>query len=246
MRFFAHDGKSTHGPAGIEELLKLPGFDGDTLVCPVGSDDTADWKPALTYPPFKKALLEAASSAPAPIKPPESPISALAPMPALPPMPALSPMAPLGLPKAITPPPPAAKTVPCPRCAHANLEDARYCNSCGARMDGHAEDISPAPSAPPPAMPAPAPVLPPAPAPFVAPPPAAEPPKPVDAPKITQEPAFDPFAHLDPLLSYPTEPSPTPMSESGRRPPRPFPSGSVRPCWPPSWAPLSPPPGWPI
>ncbi|MBI4061299.1 MAG: hypothetical protein HY403_07695, partial [Elusimicrobia bacterium] len=66
MRFFAHDGKTTHGPAGIEELLKLPGFDGDTLVCPVGSTDTADWKPALAYPPFKKALLEAAAASPAP------------------------------------------------------------------------------------------------------------------------------------------------------------------------------------
>ena len=76
MRFYAHDGKSTHGPAGIEELLKLPGFDGDTLVCPVGSDDSADWKPALAYAPFKKALLEAplpAPAAPVPAKEPPKP-----------------------------------------------------------------------------------------------------------------------------------------------------------------------------
>jgi hypothetical protein len=67
VRFFAHDGKAVHGPAPVEELLKLPGFDGDTLVCPVGSEDSADWKPALAYPPFKEALLSpAAKAAPAP------------------------------------------------------------------------------------------------------------------------------------------------------------------------------------
>ena len=83
MRFFAHDGKSTHGPAGIEELLKLPGFDGDTLVCPVGSDDSADWKPALAYPPFKKALLEAPVSlgAPAPVPAAEPAKPSLPPLP---------------------------------------------------------------------------------------------------------------------------------------------------------------------
>ncbi|MCR4294182.1 MAG: hypothetical protein NUW21_01505, partial [Elusimicrobia bacterium] len=79
--------------------MKLPGFDGDTLVCPVGSDDSADWKPALAYPPFKKALLEAPLPAPA-----------------APPAPAPAPPAPA--------PAPAPKTVPCPSCAHANLEEA--------------------------------------------------------------------------------------------------------------------------
>lgn len=57
MRFFAHDGKEFHGPSAPEELLKLPGFDGDTLVCPVGSENSTDWKPALAYPPFREALL---------------------------------------------------------------------------------------------------------------------------------------------------------------------------------------------
>jgi hypothetical protein len=60
VRFFAHDGNAVHGPAVIDELLKLPGFDGDTLVCPVGSENSADWKPALAYPPFRVALLAAA------------------------------------------------------------------------------------------------------------------------------------------------------------------------------------------
>ena len=57
MRFFAHDGQAVHGPSAPEELLKLPGFDGDTLVCPVGSENSADWKPALAYPPFRESLL---------------------------------------------------------------------------------------------------------------------------------------------------------------------------------------------
>ncbi|OGS41266.1 MAG: hypothetical protein A2506_03130 [Elusimicrobia bacterium RIFOXYD12_FULL_66_9] len=37
MRFFAHDGKALHGPATVPELVALSGFDGDTLVCPVGA-----------------------------------------------------------------------------------------------------------------------------------------------------------------------------------------------------------------
>ncbi|MDD5304124.1 MAG: hypothetical protein PHS14_13570 [Elusimicrobia bacterium] len=230
MRFFAHDGKSTHGPAGIEELLKLPGFDGDTLVCPVGSDDTADWKPALAYPPFKRALLDALAASPAPaapVEPPKAPPapldlpkSSLPPMPAPPPMPPIAPMAaptavpmpvpapfPLPVPAAFPPPapmaapkpePPAAKTVACPRCAHANLEEARFCNSCGAHMDGGLEDLSPS--------------------------------APVDLPKAPEPapapaPAPDPFAHLDPMLSFPAEPAPLP--ESPRRPLQPGKMGQL-------------------
>lgn len=64
---------------------------------------------------------------------------------------------PLPLPAAAAPPPvldepkpaPPAKTLPCPRCLHENLEDARFCNSCGARMDARVEDISPAKAAEP-------------------------------------------------------------------------------------------------
>ena len=245
MRFFAHDGKSTHGPAGIEELLKLPGFDGDTLVCPVGSDDSSDWKPALAYAPFKKALLEAPlaapAPAPAPVPPPAAPPQSASldlpkvgqipvpapfplPLPALPATPALPP-APAAAPPA---PAPVVKTKPCPRCAHDNLEEARFCNSCGARMDGRAEDISA-----PPSVPAPAPILPtPAPAAPVLPAsPSPEPaPSPFDAPK-------DPFAHLDPLLSYPEEPVPPPAVDSPRRPLQPGKMGQLADLEPPEPSP---------
>ena len=238
MRFFAHDGKSTHGPAGIEELLKLPGFDGDTLVCPVGSDDSSDWKPALAYAPFKKALLEAPLAAPVPAPapvplpaaPPQSasldlpkvgqipvPAPFPLPLPALPANPALPPT------PAAAPPAPVVKTTPCPRCAHENLEEARFCNSCGARMDGRAEDISAPPSAPTPAPVLPTPVLPAPvlPAPVLPAPLAPEPaPSPFDAPK-------DPFAHLYPLLSYPEEPVPPPAVDSPRRPLQPGKMGQL-------------------
>lgn len=252
MRFFAHDGKSTHGPAGIEELLKLPGFDGDTLVCPVGSDDSSDWKPALAYAQFKKALLEApAAAAPAPASPPapaappedlpkqnQIPVPAPFPLPlpaspapaatpGLPPLPAAAPLplpvAPLPLPAA---PAPAAKTLPCPRCTHANLDEARFCNSCGARMDGKTDAVS----APPPAdlQPVPPPAEAPktsealvpveAPKPFE---PAMDPGLPVDAPKD------DPFSRLDPLLSYPTDPAPMGPPDSPRRPLQPGKMGQL-------------------
>jgi len=182
--------------------LKLPGFDGDTLVCPVGSNDTADWKPAIAYPPFKKALLEApvavaaqSSLMPMPV------ISPLAPMPvsALS-VPTIAPLAPRPLPPAPVVPP--VKTVPCPGCAHANLEAARFCNSCGAHMNGRREEPAPAPAA--------APTPPPFPAPDIFPAPATAP---------------DPFAHLDPLLSFPTEPAP--MTESPRRPLQPGKMGQL-------------------
>jgi len=118
LRYFAHDGKTVHGPAVLDELLQLPGFDGDTLVCPVGSENSADWKPALAYPSFREALL-----APAPKPPP--------PAPAAPPPPAPAP----------------SPTLPCPRCARPNPIDARYCNACAARMDGFVEP-APVPLAP--------------------------------------------------------------------------------------------------
>ncbi len=106
MRFFAHDGSKVHGPAPASELTSLPGFDGTTLVCPAGSENSADWKPALAYPVFREALL---APAPPPLPPPPTPTS------------------------------------PCPRCATASPESARYCGDCGARMDGRAEP-APAPS----------------------------------------------------------------------------------------------------
>ena len=71
MRFFAHDGKVLSGPSTVSELIASPGFDGDTLVCPVGSADTNDWKPALAYPPFRQALLAPAPKpVPVPVPPP--------------------------------------------------------------------------------------------------------------------------------------------------------------------------------
>jgi hypothetical protein len=254
MRFYAHDGSSTHGPAGIEELLKLPGFDGDTLVCPVGSDDSADWKPAMAYPPFKKALMAAMGSSPSSLASfdssranlptmsalsPMAPLSAMAPLPSAPPAPPMAPPKPA--PAQVIPapiPPPAVvvvKTVACPRCAHANLEEARFCNKCAARMDGQPDTISPAPTAAPAPMPAPiltpapAPTPVPAPAPIITPAPTITPapPAPFDFPKDNQAPAFDPFAHLDPMLSFPVEEAPMSLPESPRRPLQPGKMGQL-------------------
>ena len=53
-------------PATVAELVLLPAFDGNTLVCPVGSENSADWKPALAYRLFREALLAAKAKAPAP------------------------------------------------------------------------------------------------------------------------------------------------------------------------------------
>jgi hypothetical protein len=76
LRFFAHDGQTVHGPAVLDELIKLPGFDGDTLVCPVGSENSSDWKPAIAYPPFREALLAPAPKLVPPPPPPPAPLPA--------------------------------------------------------------------------------------------------------------------------------------------------------------------------
>lgn len=57
MRYYAHLGQQTVGPAAPEELLAHPGFSGETLVCPAGSQSPEDWKPAVSYPAFREKLL---------------------------------------------------------------------------------------------------------------------------------------------------------------------------------------------
>jgi hypothetical protein len=167
VRFFAHDGQTVHGPSRVDELTKLPNFDGDTLVCPVGSESSADWKPALAYPPFRAVLLAPASrTAPAP--------------------------------RTVAPPTP---TTPCPRCAQRNPEKARFCNDCGARMDGR-EEAPPMASAPPTARPRMGQMLEEFPAPAAAEPPSA-PPEPT---------APDSFESLSSNLTFmlPSETAPAP------------------------------------
>ncbi|UPT73270.1 MAG: hypothetical protein M0D55_15475 [Elusimicrobiota bacterium] len=190
----------------------------------MGSNDTADWKPAIAYAPFKKALLEApvaAAAAPSlPASPALPPMPSLAPMPVLPPSPPVpapfalpsapaaaaplppmpvpaAPPAPAPMPAPVPPPPapPAPKTVACPKCAHKNLEEAVFCNSCGARMDGTTPEPARA-AAPPPAAAVPVfEVLPPSPA----------EPAPFSSP--------DPFSGFDPMTSFPE-----PASAGPKRP----------------------------
>lgn len=173
MRYFAHDGSTTHGPASVDELTARPWFDGDVLVCPVGSDDSADWKPALAYPEFKTALLA-----------PKRVAVKLEPLPA--------PLAARMAPAAEPAPQPAVSFEPCPHCGAGNPASARFCNACGWRMDG-AKPLMEAPSAPAPA-PAPAPLFAAPPAAFVPPPafapPAETAPAPAPAPVMPPPPAF--------------------------------------------------------
>jgi hypothetical protein len=119
LRYFAHDGSTTHGPATVDELTARPWFDGDVLVCPVGSQDSGDWKPALAYPAFKAALL-------APPKPVEPPAPVAAPLPVPAPMPLFVP------PPAPVPAP--APQEPCPFCRASNAAgDTLMGNVEGAR-----------------------------------------------------------------------------------------------------------------
>lgn len=137
MRYFAHDGSTTHGPASVEELAARPWFDGDVLVCPVGSQDSGDWKPALMYPAFKQVLLA----------PPKPQFIALPPPTPAPPPPPPAPAA-----------PPSPALEPCPHCSANNLVHARFCSDCGKRMDAampYYQEPSPAPTLAPAALPGP-------------------------------------------------------------------------------------------
>lgn len=177
MRYFAHDGSTTHGPASVDELTAAPWFDGDMLVCPVGSDDSRDWKPALAYPDFKTALLSprrmgvAAPPAPEPAAP--APAAA-----------------------------PAAAFTPCPHCGAGNPSSARFCNGCGWRMDGKPTEP---PAAASPVFAPPAPVFAPPPAAFTPPTPVFTPPAPAFAPPPAfTPPAPEPYKAPEPAFGEPS------------------------------------------
>ncbi|MDD5656457.1 MAG: zinc ribbon domain-containing protein [Elusimicrobia bacterium] len=58
MRFYWFDGKEALGPFELEELLRKAGFSGESVVCPVGSADAQDWKPAVQYEILRDALFK--------------------------------------------------------------------------------------------------------------------------------------------------------------------------------------------
>lgn len=58
MRFYYFDGSSAKGPYSAEEIAALPGFDAESVVCPVGSQNREDWKPAIAYEPLKNLLFK--------------------------------------------------------------------------------------------------------------------------------------------------------------------------------------------
>lgn len=229
MRYFAHDGSTAHGPASVEELTARPWFDGDILVCPVGSEDPEDWKPALSYPEFKSALLAPKRAAAVRLEPLPPPVAAR-----IAALPESAPSTDRGT-------GPMVAFEPCPHCGAGNPASARFCNACGWRMDGGkplmepapsmdrgalkapAEPASasafasapafmpPAPQPPPSAPPAPA-FTPPAPAAFAPPvtPPPFEPPSIFEPPQSPFEPAKSAFD--SPLAGLPSEP-PVPAYE---------------------------------
>jgi hypothetical protein len=58
VRFYFFDGTSAKGPYSAEEVAALPGFDAESVVCPVGSEKREDWKPAIAYEPLKNLLFK--------------------------------------------------------------------------------------------------------------------------------------------------------------------------------------------
>jgi hypothetical protein len=73
VRFYWFDGKAPQGPFDLSELLTQPGFNSESVVCPVGAERPEDWKPAVSYEPVRDALFKPKSpllSSPPPIQPP--------------------------------------------------------------------------------------------------------------------------------------------------------------------------------
>lgn len=58
VRFYLFDGKAALGPYDAEELLKLPGFGAESIVCPVGAEKVDDWRPAISYDLLKTQLFK--------------------------------------------------------------------------------------------------------------------------------------------------------------------------------------------
>ena len=58
VRFYWFDGKAPQGPFAIEDLIAKPGFNSESMVCPVGSERSSDWKPAVNYEPLRDALFK--------------------------------------------------------------------------------------------------------------------------------------------------------------------------------------------
>jgi hypothetical protein len=58
VRFYWFDGKDTQGPFDSLELVGKKGFGGESTVCPVGSNRTEDWKPAVQYDELRDALFK--------------------------------------------------------------------------------------------------------------------------------------------------------------------------------------------
>ena len=73
MRFYWFDGKAPQGPWEIADLLAQPGFNSESVVCPVGAERPEDWKAAVSYEPLRDALFKpkpALISSPPPVQPP--------------------------------------------------------------------------------------------------------------------------------------------------------------------------------
>lgn len=73
MRFYLIDGGAAKGPFTAEQLEKLPGFDAESMVCPVGATSAEDWKPAVSFEPLKAVLFKPKAAAPAPNPAPSGP-----------------------------------------------------------------------------------------------------------------------------------------------------------------------------
>ena len=110
---------------------------------------------AATVPITPLAPVPVVVSIPAPVPVPTPTSTPVAtPLPVSPPAPApvaatvpLAPPAPIDTPVPVakpvpTPSAPTANKFPCPICSHANIEDAHFCNSCGARIAGRHEEVS--------------------------------------------------------------------------------------------------------
>ena len=71
MRYWAYINSEIRGPFGKEALVSMKEFSGSLLLCPEGgqSGQTADWKPASSFPEVMSAKPEAPAAAPQVPKP---------------------------------------------------------------------------------------------------------------------------------------------------------------------------------
>jgi CheY-like chemotaxis protein len=73
VQYYLLNGEEVLGPLEPADLLKRTGFGAESVICPIGSTSPDDWRPAESYPEFRKVFAPSDAPVQAPPPPPPPP-----------------------------------------------------------------------------------------------------------------------------------------------------------------------------